>query len=330
MARDYTKYNVEGLGENFNKRKLVFTIVKDWAEKNNPSFEELQNTFPDKLQGSNGVIKKESEVTDLKKFNMSEPLKIKNGAHVVVSNQWGANIEGFINAAIKLGFEITKSNQEDISVEPKTGILKLENFNVGTMNAFLEASNDDDALMDQIDQEIESLLDNDPKYYIISKLMDKLGFEYDHPEILEYFQFTDDEHELKDMLREESLLSRVIKKEGLESKKIKSKSDDFLLNFSGYFMVALELLVYHEDNEMLAEFIVSQSLSNIEDEYDVDSHSGDDWIADLTEAIIHHVYGFDIQDYEGECEIDGHNFGTTLTMGYDYHAYAQDIIDSMI
>jgi len=35
MARDYTKYNVEGLGENLNKRQLVFTIVKDWVEKNN-------------------------------------------------------------------------------------------------------------------------------------------------------------------------------------------------------------------------------------------------------------------------------------------------------
>ena len=39
MAKDYTKYKVEGLGENLNKRKLVFTVVKDWAEKNNPSLD---------------------------------------------------------------------------------------------------------------------------------------------------------------------------------------------------------------------------------------------------------------------------------------------------
>ena len=58
MARDYTKYNVEGLGENFNKRKLVFTIVKDWIEKNNPSLEELQNAFPDELQGKKGIVRK--------------------------------------------------------------------------------------------------------------------------------------------------------------------------------------------------------------------------------------------------------------------------------
>ena len=33
MARDYTKYNVEGLESNLNKRKLVFTVVKDWIKK---------------------------------------------------------------------------------------------------------------------------------------------------------------------------------------------------------------------------------------------------------------------------------------------------------
>jgi len=38
MARDYTKYTVEGLGEDLNKRKLVFTVVKDYVEKNNPTF----------------------------------------------------------------------------------------------------------------------------------------------------------------------------------------------------------------------------------------------------------------------------------------------------
>jgi len=33
MARDYTKYTVAGLGENLNKRQLVFQIVKDWQQK---------------------------------------------------------------------------------------------------------------------------------------------------------------------------------------------------------------------------------------------------------------------------------------------------------
>ena len=36
MARDYTKYSIKGLGENLNKRQLVFKIVKDYVEKTIP------------------------------------------------------------------------------------------------------------------------------------------------------------------------------------------------------------------------------------------------------------------------------------------------------
>lgn len=125
MARDYTKYNVEGLGENLNKRKLVFTVVKDYVEKNNPSFEVLQKAFPDEVQGSKGIIRKESEVKDPKRFNMREPLKIKNGALVVVSNQWGENIDEFIEVASNLGYTIYHNNdmdsrQKDDGSQPST------------------------------------------------------------------------------------------------------------------------------------------------------------------------------------------------------------------
>ncbi|RTL13605.1 MAG: hypothetical protein EKK56_04785 [Flavobacteriaceae bacterium] len=130
MARDYTKFTVEGLGENLNKRQLVFTIIKDWIEKNNPSLETLQTTFPDELQGTKGVIRKESEVDDPKRFNMKQPLKIKKGMHIVVSNQWGENIPGFIEVAEKLGYEITASNNST-NIENGTDendFIKLNNF----------------------------------------------------------------------------------------------------------------------------------------------------------------------------------------------------------
>jgi antitoxin component YwqK of YwqJK toxin-antitoxin module len=108
MARDYTKYSVEGLGDNLNKRQLVYSIVKDYIEKHNPSLETLLSIFPDELQGSKGLIRKESEVEDTKRFNMKEPLKIKNGMHIVVSNQWGGdNIPGFIEVAEKLDYNIS-------------------------------------------------------------------------------------------------------------------------------------------------------------------------------------------------------------------------------
>ena len=135
MTRDYTKYTVEGLGENLNKRKLVFTIVKDWVEKNNPSFEELQKAFPDDVQGSKGFIRKESEVKDPKRFNMREPISIKNGMHIVVSNQWGDNVTDFIKCAENLSYKIIesissngeKSESEDMLALPEN--LYLNEFN---------------------------------------------------------------------------------------------------------------------------------------------------------------------------------------------------------
>ena len=120
MARDYTKYTIAGLAENLNKRQLVFNVIKDYIEKNNPTLETLLNVFPDELQGSKGVIKKEKDVDDAKRFNIKEPLKIKNGMHIVVSNQWGGdNIPSFIEVAQKLDYKISfeESYSDDIDLE---------------------------------------------------------------------------------------------------------------------------------------------------------------------------------------------------------------------
>ena len=115
MARDYTKYTVEGLVENLNKRQLVFQIVKDWAVKNNPSLDEIQTAFPAETQGSKGFVVKASEVKDTKRFNMQEPLSIKNGVKVVVSNQWGKkNIDAFLSLAEKLKYNISKEEENAV------------------------------------------------------------------------------------------------------------------------------------------------------------------------------------------------------------------------
>jgi len=107
MARDYTKYNVKGVGEKLNKRQLVFEVVKNWVTKKKPSLKVMTNTFSDEIQGSKGFIKKKAEVKDPKRFNMQEPLSIKNGTKVVVSNQWGTkNIAAFLELAKKLGYKI--------------------------------------------------------------------------------------------------------------------------------------------------------------------------------------------------------------------------------
>ena len=121
MTRDYTKYTVKGLGENFNKRQLVFEIVKDYVEKNKPSFDEFTAIFKDEIQGSKGFIRKAAKVEDPKRFNTKMPLKIKYGVEVVVSNQWGSkNIDAFLSLAKKLKYKITfvekqSSNSDDFT-----------------------------------------------------------------------------------------------------------------------------------------------------------------------------------------------------------------------
>jgi hypothetical protein len=121
MSRDYTKYTVKGLGENLNKRQLVFEIVKDYVEKKKPSFDKLSSVFKDEVQGSKGFIRKAAKVEDPKRFNTKMPLKIKYGVEVVVSNQWGSkNIDAFLSLAKKLKYKITfvekqSSNSDDFT-----------------------------------------------------------------------------------------------------------------------------------------------------------------------------------------------------------------------
>ena len=132
MAKNYTKYTVEGLGENLNKRKLVFEIVKDYIAKNNPSFEELQKVFPDEIQGSLGFIRKKSDVKDFKRFNMNEPLSVKNESNVLVSNQWGENIANFLKVAENLGYKISLQIQDEeiVNEAPALGIENEVNINI--------------------------------------------------------------------------------------------------------------------------------------------------------------------------------------------------------
>ena len=165
MARDYTKYTVKGLGENLNKRQLVFQIVKNYVEKNKPSFDELTAVFKDEIQGSKGFIRKAAKVEDPKRFNTKMPLKIKYGVEVVVSNQWGSkNIDAFLSLAKKLKYKITfveqlssaSANSEPLSqdlsvdIELRKGnqelICTIKDFNVNRENS--EIKNMYDALLD--------------------------------------------------------------------------------------------------------------------------------------------------------------------------------------
>ena len=327
MARDYTKYNVEGLGENFNKRKLVFTIVKDWIEKNNPSLEELQNAFPDELQGKKGIVRKESEVKDPKRFNMKEPLSIKNGMHVVVCNQWGENILDFIAVSEKLGYKISKSEKKiNLEEEIEFDITKLSLRDFKKLlrdindNASFEAS-----LLKQVSRNIDfwsyllvyDHIINEGSLILSVDNMDEAQDVF----LAEYWELGD---------VEQSLAQFVMDKIDVNFDEVHLNKDQrihYVASFGSYLYFCMMNFSYEIDAEDMAAFLASNDHSMTRDGEDVfDTHSvGDDWIIDM--ADVWQMYcGFDPADYEGDYSevrlINGDYRETSI----NYISMAEDVI----
>ena len=116
--RDYSKYIFEG--KTYGKGKLVLAVVQKYVADNpTVTFDDLQKTFPDLLQGSKGVVRLYDSVSPedrgengaIKRYyvNNDEIIKL-NGLKVLVSDQWGAgNVEKFIeNAVNNLNLDIQK------------------------------------------------------------------------------------------------------------------------------------------------------------------------------------------------------------------------------
>lgn len=108
MAKDYTKYTIEGVAENLGKSKLALAIIEDYVSKNMVDFAVLNAVFPDECQGGiHGVFRKKEEVKDAKRYYMDKPISLVDGTEIVVTNQWGiGNIPGLIERAEKLGYNI--------------------------------------------------------------------------------------------------------------------------------------------------------------------------------------------------------------------------------
>jgi hypothetical protein len=202
MPKDFTKYNVEGLGENLNKRKLIFTVVKDWIEKNNPSFEELQKTFPDEVQGNKGFIRIEADVKTVKHFNMREPLKIMNDIHVVVSNQWGENCKDFIELALSLGYKIKPENNAN-AVTDKDITTDVNLFDVDCLKeAFPESKefcvyfNTDHWILAEEDFQPEAAF----LKFTVNEKGELLEWNVYHDEVIPYLELPESWHEMKRVL----------------------------------------------------------------------------------------------------------------------------------
>ena len=337
MARDYTKYTVEGLGENLNKRKLVFTIVKDWLEKNNPSFEELQKAFPDEVQGSKGFIRKEADVKTPRHFNMREPLKIKNGAHVVVSNQWGTNIEELINLAKNLGYSINKVDASNVQANKihdyltKTSGVDFSIFDyLRNVNSFLddfdliENEKHQELVEEHYEQLFELASSNPNKYGGCVYLFMLLVKDKSEWEVWLDFDF--------DIISAHSYSLQKLLDEATPVKIVCTDYDaeDFKMVFiTKFIFTMLTIIDETDDYELIAELIVASNINQFTNSNTEDTLGGD-WISDMVIEMLKNL-GFDIDNYENEIEIEGRYFlDMGEQMGYDYVKLAEDFRDANI
>ena len=330
MARDYTKYNVSGLGENLNKRQLVFGIVKDYVEKNKPSFDELTAVFKDEIQGSKGFILKESEVNDAKRFNMQEPLSIKSGTKVVVSNQWGSkNIDAFLSLANDLGYNIEKVTK-NVSTEKSTNDTASTEFDITKLSLrefkrllidIKDKSSFESSLLKQVSRNIDfwsyllvyDHIVNEGNFVLSVDNMDEAQDVF----LAEWWELGD---------AELSLAQFVMDKINMDFEEVQENEDQrihYVASFGSYLyfcMMNFSCEIYAED---MAAFLASNDHTMTRDGEDF--ISGEDWI--VTMADEWQMYcGFDPADYEGDYTdvrlINGDYRETSI----NYISMAEDVI----
>lgn len=111
-GRDYTKYLFNG--KTFGKSRLVLAVMNYYINHSqNITLLELQNLFPDSLQGTYQTIESLEKLDNRKysRYFINDQI-LFNNEELVVCTQWKIdNIERFINKASELGYKIEKINQ---------------------------------------------------------------------------------------------------------------------------------------------------------------------------------------------------------------------------
>ena len=135
MAKDFTKYSVEGIAQGLGKARLVQKIIEDYSEKNNLNFDDLQTVWFDDLQGGKGVIKKLSDIDSQNERNYytDSPITLSDGTKIAVCNQWGKdNLSNFILHAGLIGYVIKAESDEakpEISVDNSSSDNSIQGWN---------------------------------------------------------------------------------------------------------------------------------------------------------------------------------------------------------
>ena len=300
MAKNYTKYTVEGVKENLGKSKLALTVIEDYVNKNKVDFTILNAAFPDKCQGGiHGVFRKIEEVKDFKRYYMDKPISLIDGINIVVSNQWGIdNIPGLIDRANGLGYTII--SQDHIKEDSEIDKINFSELSVyGFVNILEKNANDENALIhlfNDLEEAIESNNSLIPFGLIAMKQTEgQINYveEFEFNGRFKYLQFYI--QNLSD-LEDKPLINLVLDTHEINPVDVlnDTTTKNYFLNLlSCYFYYNLMYTILDEnDSELMAEFIIAQSkISKLEIEAWSEE---DDFVADHILDFIQYAIGFDI------------------------------------
>ena len=136
------EYQINGIDGAFEEGKLALTVLQDYCSKNECTFNELKEIFPDEVQGDKDYIKQKiggntgvfdtlAEAKDREDyFALLDPITIKD-ATIVVSTCWGErNLPLFIEKAEAVGYSISLvALEESTDTKHYTYIKTINNEN---------------------------------------------------------------------------------------------------------------------------------------------------------------------------------------------------------
>lgn len=122
-GRDNTKYSIDGGTNYFGKNRIVREIIIRYLDLHPKlTYRQLEQIFPDEMQGSYGVVRSLDELHDMEhdrkdletRYLMKdeELLKTADGVLFAVCNQWGAyNIPNIFRLMEKWGWNVIKDKE---------------------------------------------------------------------------------------------------------------------------------------------------------------------------------------------------------------------------
>lgn len=243
---------------------------------------------------------------------MDKPISLVDGTEIVVTNQWGIdNIPGLIDRANVLGYVVNKVNQtQESSISYKDNkiavafidLFKNKSINIDYLSEFIKPAEE---LLKMYNSEIpdEAQAMNDVfEEIMVYTAKDPLllgGYAYIFTFIAQKFDHWLDFNE--DIIKENAFQWNDMVGSGKNPVALvceESTEDNFKSIFISRMMFTLITIITDIDEEELAELIVSCDM----DKYTF-SEDEECWICDLVVDMLD-VFGFSLDDYEGECEID--------------------------